>query len=61
MAEQDQVHNTSAVFSAFDRNKDGRLSFSDLRLGFQNMGVVINDEELKEMMNEVLIHSYKCG
>eukprot|EP00116_Pleurobrachia_bachei_P018935 sb/3479197/ len=43
----------SAIFTSIDRNKDGRLTFSDLRMGFKDMGIDISDHDLKTMMNEV--------
>lgn len=43
----------SAIFSAIDRNKDGRLCYTDLRLGFHELGIQIADDDLKIMMNEV--------
>ena len=49
----EEEHSVGVIFNAFDLNKDGRLTFSDMRLGFQNMGVDIADEELKEMMDAV--------
>ena len=53
----EEEHSVGVIFNAFDLNKDGRLTFSDMRLGFQNMGVDIADEELKEMMDAV---SWTC-
>jgi len=42
---------TAALFGAFDRNKDGRLNFEDLRQGFADSGYQISNEDLKDMMN----------
>ncbi|XP_063677725.1 neo-calmodulin-like isoform X2 [Bolinopsis microptera] len=54
MVDREHLHgHVSAIFSAIDRNKDGRLSFTDLRLGFHELGISMPDDELKDMMNEV--------
>lgn len=54
MVDQADLHNNvSAIFSAIDRNKDGRLCYTDLRLGFHELGIQIADDDLKEMMQEV--------
>ncbi|XP_063675960.1 calmodulin-4-like [Bolinopsis microptera] len=49
MAAPDQT--TSALFVAFDRNKDGRLSYEDLRQGFNKSGYRISGEELKALVD----------
>lgn len=41
---------TAALFSAFDRNQDGRLNFEDLRQGFAESGYEISNEDLKVLM-----------
>lgn len=54
MVDSEHLHgHVSAIFSAIDRNKDGRLCYTDLRLGFHELGIKIDDDELKIMMNEV--------
>ena len=50
MTTQDQE--ISAVFKAFDRNQDGRLSYEDLRQGFNKSGYRISGEELKELVDK---------
>ena len=47
-------HSVSAIFQAIDKNRDGRLTFSDLKLGFHELGIHISDEDLKLMMEEVI-------
>ena len=42
---------TSALFVAFDRNQDGRLSYEDLRQGFNKSGYRISGDELKALVD----------
>ncbi|KAL5262911.1 hypothetical protein ACHWQZ_G008346 [Mnemiopsis leidyi] len=54
MVDSEHLHgHVSAIFSAIDRNKDGRLCYTDLRIGFHELGIKISDEDLKTMMDEV--------
>jgi len=46
----EEEEGASALFRAFDRNKDGRLSFEDLRQGFRKSGFEITNEDLKELV-----------
>ena len=43
----------SAIFGVMDKNKDGILSFSDMKQGFEKLGVPIGDDQLKDLMDEV--------
>ena len=49
---QKQCSTTAAMFSAFDRNHDGRLSLEDLRQGFRQSGVDVSSEELVDLMGQ---------
>ena len=42
----------AALFSAFDRNSDGRLSYEDLRQGFHKAGYRISGDELKALVQQ---------
>ena len=54
MVDKEHLHgHVSAIFSAIDRNKDGLLCYTDLRLGFHELGIKISDVDLKDMMKEV--------
>ena len=47
-----QEQEISAVFGAFDRNNDGRLSYEDLRQGFSKSGYKISGDELKALVGQ---------
>ena len=47
-----QLSTTSAMFSAFDRNHDGKLSLEDLRQGFQQTGVELSNDDLLDMLHQ---------
>lgn len=48
----EQEEGALALFSAFDRNQDGRLSYEDLRQGFKKSGFEITGEELKQLVDK---------
>lgn len=40
------------IFQVFDKNKDGRVTKSEIRQTFHTMKVDLTDEQLNEMMAE---------
>lgn len=52
MFTQNQVAEFKEVFSFIDQDKDGFLSKSDIRASFDQVGRLVSDRELEEMLKE---------
>ena len=50
MSEKDSQQELDKAFELFDLNKDGSISFEELKQVAQDLGEDMTDEELKEMI-----------
>lgn len=50
MSEKDSAQELENAFELFDADKDGQISFQDLKMVALELGEDMTDEELKEMI-----------
>tara|TARA_B110000285_G_C14778123_1_gene447205 strand:- start:150 stop:353 length:204 start_codon:yes stop_codon:yes gene_type:complete len=50
MSEKDSTQELENAFELFDVDKDGHISFEDLKMVASELGEDMTDEELKEMI-----------
>ena len=45
--------NIKAAFRAFDRNRDNRIDFDEFLAGVQELGILVQEEELQELFKQL--------